>query len=240
MPLQVWAVPPSYRAAIQACQTLVEALPNHLETAIDPRTPPEPQGSFDPHRNNAWPMPPPVILTHQTPEQPAGALRWHRGLRLDPGGQALPWLGVILHCPYYQQQEWAIQCDRTLGVSGLLDQLTSHTEDVFHFGMDTVAAINPQRHSGYAMFIKFSSALDSHPDGGQVAVMLDLSHVGGHYHAVVLPALITQQLLCDLVDGQIFCPAEQTTTFRALYHEAGLVSGIWACKPGRKPQQKAA
>ena len=30
------------------------------------------------------------------------------------------------------------------------------------------------------------------------------------------------------------------TTFRALYHEAGLVSGIWACKLGRKPQQKAA
>ena len=29
-------------------------------------------------------------------------------------------------------------------------------------------------------------------------------------------------------------------TFRALYHEAGLVSGIWACKLGRKPQQKAA
>ena len=219
MPLQVWAVPPSYRAAIQACQTLVEALPNHLETAIDPRTPPEPQGSFDPHRNNAWPMPPPVILTHQTPEQPVGALRWHRGLRIDPGEQASPWLGVILHCPYYQQQEWAIQCDRTLGVSGLLDQLTSHTEDAFHFGMDTVAAINPQRHNGYAMFIKFSSALDSHPDGGQVAVMLDLSHVGGHYHAVVLPALITQQLLCDLVDGQIFCPAEQTTMYIATDRE---------------------
>ena len=26
-------------------------------------------------------------------------------------------------------------------------------------------------------------------------------------------------------------------TFRALYHEAGLVSGIWACKLGRKPQK---
>ena len=32
----------------------------------------------------------------------------------------------------------------------------------------------------------------------------------------------------------------ETITFRALYHEAGLVSGIWACKLGRKPQQKAA
>ena len=52
-----------------------------------------------------------------------------------------------------------------------------------------------------------------------MAVMLDLSHVGGHYHAVVLPALITQQLLCDLVDGQIFCPAEQTTMYIATDRE---------------------
>ena len=29
-------------------------------------------------------------------------------------------------------------------------------------------------------------------------------------------------------------------TFRAVYHEAGLESGIWACKLGRRPQQKAA
>ena len=85
--------------------------------------------------------------------------------------------------------------------------------------MDAVAAISPQRHSGYAMLIKYPSALDFHPSGGRAAVILNLSRVGGHYHAAIVPANITQAALCDLVDGQIFCPAEHIVIYIAAARE---------------------
>ena len=219
LPKQVWAVPPSYRAAIQAARTLAGALPEPLETGIDFRGPPEFPDPIERDRALSWPLPPPVIHAQPALERPNDAFRLSRGLRVDPDSGARPWLGVILHCPYYQQQEWALQLDRSLGVSGLFDQITTHTEHVFHAGMDAVAAISPQRHSGYAMLIKYPGALDFHPSGGLAAVILDLSRVGGHYHAAIVPANTTQATLCDLVDGQIFCPAEHIVIYIAAARE---------------------
>ena len=52
---------------------------------------------------------------------------------------------------------------------------------------------------------------------------------------------VDQQRNALLFDWQTLACMTQVRAVRwSLYHEAGLVSGIWACKLGRKPQQKAA
>ena len=75
LPKQVWAVQPSYRAAIQAARTLADALPEHLEAGIDFRGPPELPDPAERDRANSWPLPPPVIHEQPALERPNDALR---------------------------------------------------------------------------------------------------------------------------------------------------------------------
>ncbi|OLP90627.1 hypothetical protein AK812_SmicGene27781 [Symbiodinium microadriaticum] len=52
---------------------------------------------------------------------------------------------------------------------------------------DTAVPIKPQRFSAAGSFLRFSSSIRGVGVGGLVAVILDLTHVGGHYFAAVLP-----------------------------------------------------
>ena len=59
--------------------------------------------------------------------------------------------------------------------------------------------LRPQRFAGFASLLQFSSAIRCTGLGGQVAVVLDLTHVGGHYFATVMPTELSYMTLLDYV-----------------------------------------
>ena len=56
-----------------------------------------------------------------------------------------------------------------------------------------------QRCAGRTSLLRFSSAIRCTGLGGQVAVVLDLTHVGGHYFATVMPRELSHQSILDYV-----------------------------------------
>eukprot|EP00439_Symbiodinium_sp_Y106_P077866 s456_g16.t1 len=87
--------------------------------------------------------------------------------------------------------------------------------EVFHPHIDSVVAINPQRHDGYAMLLYYPSALDHLSGMRQIAVILDLSRVGGHYHAAIVPAAMSHHELQERVREHVFCDVDQIDVYVA-------------------------
>ncbi|CAE7540367.1 unnamed protein product [Symbiodinium sp. CCMP2592] len=101
------------------------------------------------------------------------------------------WLGVIVMAPHYQTTHWALRFDRGLGIDALLSAVLDLGAALCNGTADSVVALKPQRHRGYAMVLAFPSVVSQLGPHGHVACVLDLSHVGGAYFATVLPALIS-------------------------------------------------
>ena len=110
--------------------------------------------------------------------------------------RALPsdYLGFQLFSPHYQPVCGAIRATREQGLSFVQDQL-QFAAPLDPYGLaDCVVALQPQRFSEYASFIRYPSSWDV-PPHRTVAVILDLSHVGGHYFAAALPGQLSMDEL---------------------------------------------
>ena len=212
LPCQVWAVPSSYREAVQACQALASVLPDSFEDVSEH----SPHGAVGRATStDSWALPPPVVTDRSTCRAVLGATLLRRDTCTYLDSTEGPWLGTILHCPFYQQQTWAIQVAPGLDPESFFDNALSYTQEAFHPHIDSLAVINPQRHDGYAMLLRYPSALDHLPGRRQVAVILDLSRVGGHYHASIIPANITHDELQARVRMHVFCDVDSLDVYVA-------------------------
>ena len=108
------------------------------------------------------------------------------------------WLGVFLHTPHYQTQALAVKpAERNM--CAVTRVIHKHSSELAAQTFDTIVPLRPQRFAGFASLLRFSSAIRCTGLGGQVAIVFDLSHVGGHYFAAVLPRELSYPALLDFV-----------------------------------------
>ena len=119
---------------------------------------------------------------------PLGAQVVDEDLRLEG------WLWVSVWAPFYRPETWALQVDSEGGVVGLCQQVDLFSLGSFGGGLHGIAPLRPQPIRGQAAFIRFPTCLDAlQPE--LAAVILDLTRVGGNFHAIVLPRRITGDAL---------------------------------------------
>ncbi|CAE7255245.1 unnamed protein product [Symbiodinium sp. CCMP2592] len=102
------------------------------------------------------------------------------------------WLGFQLFSPYYQPICGAVRAAPARDLQQVKESI-QQAAPLDPYGLaDRLVALQPQRFSGYAGFLRYPSAWDA-VDNGQIAVVIDLSHVGGHYFAACLPAVLSDE-----------------------------------------------
>ena len=160
---------------------------------------PPPGGPYVSECNDElWPAP--MAL----PCRPAQTVDLHRALRIDSGTPILDhgpdgaWLGLTLFAPYFHSENWALHVPGIRNASDLIEEVRFVLKDAFHGYYDTVAPLVPQRLSGIAMFIAYPKLLNHDGDRG-VAVVFDLSRVGGGYFASIVDRVISHADLTQFV-----------------------------------------
>ena len=113
-----------------------------------------------------------------------------------PSG-SLEEIGVKVFVPYCQPVNGRVITDRTAGQDGLCANVKTLVRLPFP-EHDCVAVLRPQQFLGMMDVISYHSILDHLPTPAR-AVVLDLSRVGGHCHATVLPACTTWETVADQV-----------------------------------------
>ena len=108
------------------------------------------------------------------------------------------WLGVFLHTPHYQTQALAVK-PAERNICAVTRVIHKHSPELAAQTFDTIVPLRPQRFAGFASLLRFSSAIRCTGLGGQVAIVFDLTHVGGHYFAAVLPRELSYSALLDYV-----------------------------------------
>ena len=144
-----------------------------------------------------WPLP------FRVGSQPSVALRSVHaaclplGAQVDAEDRCLEgWLWVSVWAPYYQPETWAIQVDSEGGLPGLCHQVDLFSTGSFGGGLHGIAPLRPQPVRGQAGFIRFPACLDAF-QVNLAAVVLDLTRVGGNFHAVVFPRRVTGEELWE-------------------------------------------
>ncbi|CAE7641216.1 unnamed protein product [Symbiodinium sp. CCMP2456] len=103
-------------------------------------------------------------------------------------------LGVYVYTPYYKPQAVAVPTGPNDDLRKVLDVICDCMPGTPDGVMDSVVPLQPQRFSDYLSVIRFSSLI-RHVGDGQAAVVADLSRVGGHYFATVLPRTLSHSAL---------------------------------------------
>ena len=127
---------------------------------------------------------------------------WEEHLPADVEG----WLGVYLFTPHYKTLMLAIRPPE-YNLQATADFLAVPAAEA-QIPFDTVLPLRPQRLTGYGYFIRFHSSAKHTGFGGQVAVVLDLTCVGGHFFATFLPRSLSYQTLIEYItpltsDGEL-------------------------------------
>ena len=106
------------------------------------------------------------------------------------------WLGIHLYTPHYQPLQLAIRPqEKTL--ESVLALLVTYDQGPDGCLFDTVVPIRPQSDHGSGSFLRFSSSIKGVGTGGMVAIIMDLTTVGGPFFSTVLPQGIAFQTLRD-------------------------------------------
>ncbi|CAE7564448.1 unnamed protein product [Symbiodinium necroappetens] len=109
------------------------------------------------------------------------------------------WLGVIVMTPHFRDVCVAVRCRHFHTyqhvVDIVLDSVPGGPRDV---GL-TCVPTRPQFCEGYATFVRFPTSVHHHPQGRRVAVLVDLTSVGGNRFACALPQHFTMSELLAFV-----------------------------------------
>ena len=106
------------------------------------------------------------------------------------------WVGVYIYTPHYRTVVCAVRLEPHEDLQLLMDVLVAEHPGVPAGLFDSIVPLLPQRHSGYASFVRFASVIrHSGTDDGFVAVVMDLTRVGGRYFATVLPRFTSVEAL---------------------------------------------
>ena len=121
-------------------------------------------------------------------------------ITLENRDEGSEWLGVHLMTPHYKTVTLAIRPpERTMrsALDTLVQRFPSPSAVSPDRVFDTVVPAHPQRSRNFGTFLRFSSSIRAVGVGGQTAIIVDLSHVGGHYFSAILPREIAHQELLD-------------------------------------------
>ena len=105
------------------------------------------------------------------------------------------WLGVTVFRPFFQPQHFGLRCQRSAGLSALLQQVVQQ-QVLAGRNFGEIVPTADQRFNGYAHFLAVPPLLDQL---GQVAIIIDTTRVGGAYYAFTLPSRITVDDLSSLI-----------------------------------------
>ena len=115
-------------------------------------------------------------------------------------------IGVKVFVPFCHSTNVQVFADRSAGLDKFCEDVKALKDRPFP-EHDCVVALKPQQFMGMMDVISYHSLLDRLP-APHKAVVLDLSRVGGHCHATVLPACTTWDALahqvCRLLNLDVF------------------------------------
>ena len=109
------------------------------------------------------------------------------------------WLGVTVMTPHSVPVRIAVKCRHGQGVEHVARTIIDAAPGTLPGLYDVCVPANPTRFEGYGTFLRFPSTACACPEGEHVAVILDLSYVGGAYYACILPQDIPYDTLEDFV-----------------------------------------
>ena len=175
-PMPVWAVPTQTQdlirglshAASERLARAPEELPNppnaigHVHLGRDSNAAQQPLTSPEPDNMVMLPLPAPQAAGYSTSF----------------------WLGVDLLAPGYLGHQFGVRCSETPLLAHVTSQVAQYANSKLP-GCMRVAPVRFPRHLGFAEFVAFPTVIE---DMGAVAVVLDMSRVGGHYFCQILKA----------------------------------------------------
>ena len=116
---------------------------------------------------------------------------------LQTFAEASKWLGVIVLSPGHVTKYFGIALPQSATKQQLVEALHNLPASMMQ-GDSEFAEVYPQRHKGCASFVAYHPVVDSMRPVNK-AVTLDISYIGGRYHATYLPSRILYEDLLDLV-----------------------------------------
>ncbi|CAE7848430.1 unnamed protein product [Symbiodinium sp. KB8] len=146
-------------------------------------------------------LPPLAILT--APDLPASAVDTPGS---DHFASSVSCIGVTVHAPYFPSVVLNFIADKDEGLGALITSI-QQLDCLPCPAHDCMVDLKPQRHTGFISLLSYPSILDR-MDPPLRAVMFDLSCVGGHLHARVLPRCVSWDnlaaVVCRLINVDIF------------------------------------
>ncbi|CAE7240749.1 unnamed protein product [Symbiodinium microadriaticum] len=121
------------------------------------------------------------------------------------------WLGVALYSPGFFPKYLGLSLPVPTSVEAVVQAL-SRLQAAPHAGEAFFAPVHPQRFGGYVSFVAYHPVIDMLCPARK-AVVLDLSHVGGHYHCLFLPGSIIVADLLEMVQQHITHDVEQVAVW---------------------------
>ncbi|CAE7773963.1 unnamed protein product [Symbiodinium sp. CCMP2592] len=103
------------------------------------------------------------------------------------GGQDARWLGVAVFTPHYRPVRLAVLCPPGQGLDYVTDVVLQSAPGAESRLFDRCVPARPLQFHGWCTLVRFPSIASMSPDGVMRAVMVDLTMVGGHYYACLLP-----------------------------------------------------
>ena len=213
LPFQVWAAPPGAPEAVDALQHLAHRLPDPIPASTASRLDPSlgspiatasvgfagPGGPYttaavDEHWPTALSQPsyPPQTVDRSI------AQRIAYPSVMQGNGEDGRLLGVIIFAPNYQTEIWAVHVQPDGGLAELRGSVQTLLADAFRGRLDRAVPIVPQLHDCCAQFVAYPSILDADGSLG-VAVIFDLSRVGGDVFAAVVSRVLSSHDLIPFV-----------------------------------------
>ena len=103
-----------------------------------------------------------------------------------PTSSEAQWLGVYVYTPHYQPVEFAIKAHKHEGARPILDAIVDCAPGTPDRLFQCAVPVSPQRYPGFFHVLRYPSIIGGLAESC-VAVILDLTRVGGRYFATVLP-----------------------------------------------------
>ena len=115
------------------------------------------------------------------------------------------WLGVTVHAAHFTPKHYGVRLTRQQGLVSLICKVR-RKERAERPSLQQLVPTVPQRFQGYAAFLAFPTCLEAQQ---LVATILDLSHVGGSYHAMNISRDATVQDLLESVAPDLDCDLDE-------------------------------
>ena len=99
------------------------------------------------------------------------------------------WLGITVYAPHVAPAAFALRASRSDTLEDIIKNV-KRSGRIPHAKFDAIVPVHPQIHDGYLALLAYPSVIGQ-SEVPKVAVVIDLTRVGGHCYATILRADIT-------------------------------------------------